>query len=83
LPPDTTSSSRGAEDVAGASVVILSGTSGVQTERRHIRAAASRARAARAAAVAYAGGFSGESYFIQAFRTHFGITPGQYKSSLK
>lgn len=35
------------------------------------------------AAVAYASGFSGESYFIQAFRTHFGVTPGQYKSSLK
>ena len=35
------------------------------------------------AAVAYASGFSGESYFIQAFRTHFGITPGQYKSSFK
>lgn len=32
------------------------------------------------ASVAYSCGFSGESYFIQAFRANFGVTPGQYKS---
>lgn len=32
------------------------------------------------ASVAYSCGFSGESYFIQAFRAHFGITPGQFRA---
>ncbi len=32
----------------------------------------------RISEVAYSCGFSGESYFIQVFKAHYGITPGQY-----
>ena len=59
----------------------------VHTFRRHVQLQSARilleTTGQELAQIAYACGFTDESYFIRAFRKEFGITPGNYRKQLQ